>query len=122
MRHILDTLIVGTIVAMMALPAGAPAGGSGNQHEDSSRSLQVGLGVRVDSDWISVNGTWSVSPAARDAEGSGETHEFTIGAVPNVASQARKSVALVRALRVTTLCVAKHLLMDQFQYGRPEGK
>ena len=61
-------------------------------------------------------------PAVRDAETGGEVHELTIGAVPNVLGRARKGAALVRAIRTTTVCVAKHLLQDQFEANRPEGK
>lgn len=122
MRHIIDALIIGTIAAVMALPTGAPAGGSGDQQGKSSPSVQIGLGVRVDSEWISLNGMWSVSPAVRDAETQGVTHELTIGAVPNIAGRARKGAALVRAIRTTTICVAKHLLKDQLEINRPEGK
>jgi len=122
MRQLLDTLIVGTVVAVMALPAGTPAGGSGNQREETGRSLRIGLGVRVDSDWISLCGTWSVSPSAREVGSSGVARELTIGSVPNMAGRVRKGAALIRALRTTTLCVAKHLLTDQLEINRPEGK
>jgi hypothetical protein len=122
MRHIIDALIVGTIAAVLALPMGAPAGGSGNQRGKSSSSVQIGLDVRVDSDWISLNGTWSVLPAVGDEEKKGVTHELTIGAVPNMAGRARKGAALVRAIRTTAICVAKHVLKDQLEINRPEGK
>jgi len=122
MRHILDPLIVGSVVAVMALATGVPAGGSGNQHEGTGRSLKIGLGVRVDSDWISLSGTWSVSPSASDAGSSGVARELTIGSVPNMAGRARKGAALIRALRTTTLCVAKHIMTDQLEINRPEGK
>ncbi len=122
MRHIIDALIVGTVVAALALPGRAPAGGSGDQQRKSSPSVQIGLGVRVDSDWISLKGTWSVLPAVRDEGTKGVTHELTISTIPNIAGRARKGAALIRAIRTTTICVAKHLLKDQLEINRPEGK
>ncbi|MGD8413721.1 MAG: hypothetical protein PVF33_05790 [Candidatus Latescibacterota bacterium] len=122
MRQILDIFIVGTVVAMMALPAGVPLGGSGDQHNDTGRSLQIGLGVRVDSDWIVFNGTWSVTPAAQETKRTGEIHRLEIGAVPNIPGRARKGAVLLRVLRSTTICVAKQLLTDPLQPERPEGK
>jgi hypothetical protein len=118
----IDTLIVGVIVAAMALPTGAPAGGSDDRQAQSSPSLQIGLGVVVDSDWISLKGTWSVLPAPRDDDANGVTYELTIGSVPNIPSRVRKGVALVRAIRTTTVCVARHLLQDQLDSNRPQGK
>lgn len=120
MRLILDTLIVGAVVAVLALPAGAPAGGSGNRQEPTGRSLRIGLGVRVDPDKISLNGSWSVTPSSDDATGHGGANEVTIGAVPNLATRARKGAALVRVARSTTICVAKHLLKELIDEDRRE--
>ena len=122
MRHIIDALIVGTVAAVLALPSGAPAGGSGNQQRTSSHSLEIGLGVHVDSDWISLKGTWSVIPAVRDDDAERVTHELTISAVPNMLSRARRGAALFRAIRTTTVCVAKHVFKDQLEINRSEGK
>ena len=81
-----------------------------NVHVKGRRSLDRGARIRT------------TPHAVPKVEGAGETHEITIGAVPNLAGRARKGAALVRVLRTTTICVAKHLLTDQFQNGRPEGK
>lgn len=111
MRNIIDTLIAGTIVAMLVLPAGAPASGSDNQQAASSRSLNLGIGVEIDSDWIRLNGSWSVvSTAVRDEGSNGRVHELPIGAVPNMLGRAKKGAALVRAIRTTTLCVVKYFV------------
>ena len=111
MRNVIDTLIFGTIIAMLVLPAGAPAGGSDNQQAASSRSVKLGLGLVIDSDWIRLNGTWSVMhTAVRDEGTNGRVHELPIGAVPNMLGRAKKGAALIRAIRTTTLCVVKHFV------------
>lgn len=114
MRNIIDTLIAGTIVAMLVLPAGAPSSGSDSQQAASSRSLKLGIGVDIDSDWIRLNGSWSVVSATVREEGSnGRVHELPIGAVPNLLGRAKKGAALVRAIRTTTLCVVKHFVVNR---------
>jgi hypothetical protein len=114
MRNIIDTLIAGTIVAMLVLPAGAPASGSDNQQAASSRSLKLGLGVEIDSDWIRLNGSWSVvSATVRDEGSNRRVHELPIGAVPNLLGRAKKGAALVRTIRTTTLCVVKHFVENR---------
>ncbi len=111
MRNVIDTLIFGTIIAMLVLPAGAPASGSDNQQAASSRSVKLGLGVVIDSDWIRLTGTWSVvHTAVRDEGTNGRVHELPIGAVPNMFGRAKKGAALIRAIRTTTLCVVKHFV------------
>jgi hypothetical protein len=121
MRQLLDALIIGAVVAVVALWAGSSAGGSDSQKGDAPSTIQVGLGVRVDSDWISLNGTWSVGPGVREAGTEAVTHRLTIGTVPNLAGRARKCAAFVRAIRTTAVCVAKQIWKDRLESDRPEG-
>lgn len=122
MRHIIDALLVGAVTAALAMAQGAPAGGFDSQRGGSSGALQIGLRINVDSDWISFKGTWSSVPALRTAGATTEGREITIGAVPNVVGRTHKGAALVRALRTTVTCVAKHIANYQRNGQRSEGK
>jgi hypothetical protein len=122
MRHIIDALIVGAVIAVLALPPGAPVGGFDSQHGGAAGSIQIGLRIQVDPDWILLNGTWSVAPAVKNAHDNVGRHELNIGAVPNLVGRARKGAAVVRAIRTATVCVAKQVLSSHHGDGRSEGK
>jgi hypothetical protein len=122
MRQFLDALIAGATIAAVVLWGGASAGGSGNHKGEPPSTVQVGLGIRVDSSWISLNGTWSVGPAARGETAGAVTHRFTIGTFPNVAGRARKGAAFLRAVRTATICVAKQLSKRGPERDRSEGR
>lgn len=94
--------------------------------ETESRSVQFGLGIRVDADWISLNGTWSLDANRNSGAGHPRTgfrvHEVRIGAVPNMIRQAQKGLTLIRALRTTYICLAKQWLDAQNGHHGPQGQ
>jgi hypothetical protein len=126
MRNILEALIVGALLFTLVSPAGTTAGSENEGSESGSRSLKVGLGVRVDSDWISLNGTWSISETDRSTnaeQSAARTHEIRIGAFPNLVQKALTGCVLIRAIRTATFCAARHLYAGQTGAGnRTEGK
>ncbi len=120
MKKALITLTVAAFLVTLLWPARTPASEPQAPPRDGSRSLQIGLGIRVDANWISLNGTWSLdksSPGAEQSQMPGsQIHEVRIGAVPNVVRQVQKGFTLFRALRITYLCLAKHWLNAQSDY------
>jgi hypothetical protein len=123
MKKALITLTVAALLVTLSWPAGTPASETQAPPRDGSRSLQFGLGIRVDADWISLNGTWSLDEVRQsDSQMPGSRiHEVRIGAVPNVIRQAQKGFTLFRALRTTYLCLAKQWLNYQSDYRYPQG-
>jgi hypothetical protein len=104
MRNILEALILGAILFAATSHFGA-GGQMSDGSKDPDRSLKIGLGVQVDADWISVNGSWTVKG---NAGGVSKTHEIRIGAVPNVVHRVKTGYVLIRAIRTATYCAAKH--------------
>jgi hypothetical protein len=117
MRHIFESLTAGAVVLALAWPAGAPAGDTKGSRADDSRSLEFALGIEVDADWISLNGSWGVVEDSRtDDNYSGSTneiHQVQIVSIPNVIKRAQKGFALFRALRTTTVCLVKLWLAER---------
>lgn len=115
MRNTIEALILGVMIAVVVWPGGAPADGAADRDGEETRSLNVGLDIQVDDDWISLNGTWSTN--RRDTSGrieaAGQKHKIRIGAFPNVVQRAREGIVLFRALRTTTVCVAKLWIGDR---------
>jgi hypothetical protein len=120
MRNILEAVIVGIMIVSVAWSGAIPADGSDGQERGESRSLTIGLDLRVDADWIWLNGTWSLNRRGTDAriETQGETHEVRLGAFPNVVRRAQKGIVLFRVLRCTTVCVAKQWIRDHSTHDR----
>jgi hypothetical protein len=123
MKKALITLTVAALLVTLLWPARTPASETQVPSRDGSRSLQIGLGIRVDANWISLNGTWSLDEVRRsDSRMPGsQVHEVRLGAVPNVVRQAQKGFTLFRALRITYLCLAKQWLNAQSDYRHPQG-
>jgi hypothetical protein len=125
MRQIIDSLIVGAVVAFLALPAGAPAGGSETQPGKPGkpgkpeRTVTIDVGIRVDADWIAVKGSWSVVPAEVGTDTDGTRFELRIGVVPNMIGRAEKVATLVRALRTTAVCAAKQWFAGRYNIHSP---
>jgi hypothetical protein len=125
MKKALITLTIAALLVTISWPAGTPANETQVQPREGSRSVQFGLGIRVDANWISLNGTWSLDDVSRSSGHAqmpgARIHEVRIGAVPNVIRQAQKGFALLRALRITYLCLAKQWLNAQSDYRHPQG-
>jgi hypothetical protein len=77
-------------------------------------SFQIGLDIRFDADWISFSGNLELGN--RDVRTGGNSpvvsHDVELGALPNLLSHTRKSIALIRAIRTTTICLAREWLKD----------
>jgi len=119
MRHIIDSLIVGAVVAVMALPMGTPAGGSGKRQGKQDSAVNIGVGIQIDSDWISLKTSWSIVPASEASDTEGNLYELRIGVLPNFVGRADKGVAIARALHTTAVCAAKVWLKDHYNNKSP---
>ena len=108
MRNILEALILGAMLLAATSHFGTVGGAVSDGSKDGDRSLKVSLGVHVDAEWISLNGSWTVQGADKNADGGSKIHEVRIGAVPNVVHKARTGIVLIRAIRTATFCAAKY--------------
>jgi hypothetical protein len=127
MKSTLKYLIAAALILTLLLPAGVPAGESSGHAKVGSPALKIGLGIEIDAEWISLNGSWRLDDRSGDAEnvssGTIAKHEVQLGSVPNFFAQAQKGVALFRAVRTTTVCLAKQWLRDRISSdGYLEGK
>ncbi len=86
----------------------------GGQTASGKRSIQIGLDIRFDADWISFSGNLAVGDnnTATSDEMAGVNREVQLGTLPTLVQQTRKGIALIRAFRTTTLCLVKEWLRD----------
>jgi hypothetical protein len=115
MKKALKILVLGGLIVGLSLSSQPDA----LEAADSGRtiitkpSFQIGLDIQFDADWISFNGNLSVGDKSENAAGNNTprlTREVRLGALPNLIRQTRKSIALVRAFRTTTMCLAREWL------------
>ena len=117
MKKALKILVLGGLIVGLSLsgqPDALKAADSGGT-TITKPSFQIGLDIRFDTDWISFNGNLSVGEKGETVNGNtrrGVTHEVRLGTLPNLIRQTRKSIALVRAFRTTTMCLAREWLSD----------
>jgi hypothetical protein len=117
MKKALEILVLGGLIVGLSLsgqPDALEAADSGRT-TITKPSLQIGLDIRFDADWISFNGNLSVGGKSEIAGGNTiprVTREVRLGVLPNLVRQTRKSIALIRAFRTTTICLAREWLGD----------
>ncbi len=117
MKKALKILVLGGLIIGLSLsgqPDALRAADSGGT-SITKPSFQIGLDIMFDADWISFNGNLSLGDKSKTAGGNavpGITREVRLGTIPNLIRQTRKSIALVRAFRTTTICLAKEWLSD----------
>lgn len=119
MRNALKILVTGCAILALWLPVDTGAllaGSAGGNPVVKKPSFGIGLDIRFDADWIFFTGSLWLTDGDADVNGAHRDPvrktEVELGGVPNMLHRARQGIALVRAVRTTTMCLVRKWIED----------